>query len=99
MPSMTADDRPSVDPGAPLLHRHGHRRPDLLAAAGRISRSDSPHAFAAGLARRPVSPPRTRWMSRMDWTARVGRVYELDGQVLLLGVDHTANTTIHLASI
>ena len=26
----------------------------------------------------------------------VGRVYELDGQVLLLGVDHTANTTIHL---
>ena len=25
----------------------------------------------------------------------VGRVYELDGQVLLLGVDHTANTTIH----
>ena len=24
----------------------------------------------------------------------VGRVYELDGQVLLLGVDHTANTTI-----
>ncbi|MBW6465985.1 MAG: AAC(3) family N-acetyltransferase [Brevefilum sp.] len=27
----------------------------------------------------------------------VGRVYELDGQVLLLGVGHDANTTIHLA--
>ena len=27
------------------------------------------------------------------------RVYELDGQVLLLGVDHTANATIHWASI
>jgi len=26
----------------------------------------------------------------------VGRVYELDGQVLLLGVGHDANTTIHL---
>jgi aminoglycoside 3-N-acetyltransferase len=26
----------------------------------------------------------------------VGRVYELDGQVLLLGVDQTSNTTIHL---
>ena len=27
----------------------------------------------------------------------MGRVYELDGQVLLLGVGHDANTTIHLA--
>ena len=27
----------------------------------------------------------------------VGRVHELDGQVLLLGVGHDANTTIHLA--
>ena len=34
-------------------------------------------------------------MSRMDWTARLAGVYELDGQVLLLGVDHTANA-IHL---
>jgi aminoglycoside N3'-acetyltransferase len=29
----------------------------------------------------------------------VGRVHELDGQVLLLGVDHDADTTIHLAEI
>jgi aminoglycoside 3-N-acetyltransferase len=27
----------------------------------------------------------------------VGRVYEFDGQVLLLGVGHDANTTVHLA--
>jgi aminoglycoside 3-N-acetyltransferase len=27
----------------------------------------------------------------------VGRIYELDGQVLLLGAEHDANTTIHLA--
>jgi aminoglycoside 3-N-acetyltransferase len=27
----------------------------------------------------------------------VGRIYEFDGQVLLLGVGHDANTTIHLA--
>src|SRR5690606_3122955 len=27
----------------------------------------------------------------------VGRVYDLDGQVLLLGVGHDANTTVHLA--
>lgn len=29
----------------------------------------------------------------------VGRVYELDGQVLLLGVGHEADTTLHLAEI
>jgi aminoglycoside N3'-acetyltransferase len=29
----------------------------------------------------------------------VGRVHELDGQVLLLGVGHDANTTLHLAEL
>lgn len=29
----------------------------------------------------------------------VGRVYELDGKVLLLGVNHDANTTLHLAEL
>jgi len=29
----------------------------------------------------------------------VGRVHDLDGQVLLLGVNHDANTTIHLAEL
>ncbi len=29
----------------------------------------------------------------------VGRVYELDGQVLLLGVGHSENTTVHLAEV
>jgi aminoglycoside N3'-acetyltransferase len=29
----------------------------------------------------------------------IGRVYDLDGQVLLLGVGHEANTTLHLAEL
>ncbi len=29
----------------------------------------------------------------------VGRVHELDGKILLLGVNHDANTTIHLAEV
>jgi aminoglycoside N3'-acetyltransferase len=29
----------------------------------------------------------------------VGRVYDLDGKVLLIGVGHDANTTLHLAEI
>jgi aminoglycoside 3-N-acetyltransferase len=62
-----------------------------------VLRSDHPHAFAAagpqassilrdGLPLPPHIP-----------ASPVGRVHDLDGQVLLLGVDHDANTTIHLA--
>jgi aminoglycoside 3-N-acetyltransferase len=62
-----------------------------------VLRSDSPHAFAAKgpqasqiTAAHPVDVPH-------GLDSPVGRVYELDGQVLLLGVGHDANTTIHLA--
>ena len=66
------------------------RSPDVL-------RSDSPHAFAAIgprakeiTAAHPLDPPH-------GLNSPVGRAYELDAQVLLLGVGHYANTTIHLA--
>jgi aminoglycoside 3-N-acetyltransferase len=38
----------------------------------------------------PLSPPHGH-------DSPVGRVYDLDGQVLLLGVTHSENTTLHLA--
>lgn len=38
----------------------------------------------------PLSPPH-------GLDSPVGRVYDLDGQVLLLGVTHSENTTLHLA--
>ncbi|MGA9521098.1 MAG: AAC(3) family N-acetyltransferase [Myxococcaceae bacterium] len=38
----------------------------------------------------PLSPPH-------GLDSPVGRVFELDGQVLLLGVTHSENTTLHLA--
>ena len=61
-----------------------------------VLRSDSPHAFRRGWPagcpyHRPAPGGCPAWID-----SPVGRVYELDGQVLLLGVDHTANTTIHL---
>jgi aminoglycoside 3-N-acetyltransferase len=62
-----------------------------------VLRSDSPHAFAARgprtaeiTAPHPIDVPH-------GLDSPVGRAYELDGQVLLLGVGHDANTTIHLA--
>ena len=96
MPSMTDDDDNPYDaestpcPGMGVVADTFWRLPGVL-------RSDSPHAFAAVgpkspliTAPHPIDPPHGP-------DSPVGRVYELDGQVLLLGVDHDANTTVHLA--
>ena len=96
MPSMTGDDDHPFDPrttpciGLGIVADSFWRLPGVL-------RSDSPHAFAAIgpeavriTAPHPVDLPH-------GLNSPVGRVYELDGQVLLLGVGHDANTTIHLA--
>jgi aminoglycoside N3'-acetyltransferase len=62
-----------------------------------VLRSDNPHAFAASgpkaaevLADHPVDVPH-------GLDSPVGRVHDVDGDVLLLGIGHDANTTIHLA--
>jgi len=62
-----------------------------------VLRSDSPHAFAAigpharGITSdHPIDVPH-------GLDSPVGRVYELDGDVLLIGVGHDGDTTIHLA--
>ena len=62
-------------------------------------RSDSPHALQL-LARRPahITAPHPVDLPH-GLNSPVGRVYELDGQVLLLGVGHDSNTTIHWLSI
>jgi aminoglycoside 3-N-acetyltransferase len=96
MPSMSDDDDHPFDPrntdcrGMGVVADTFWRLPGVL-------RSDSPHAFAAIgpraaeiTAAHPVDVPHG-----MD--SPVGRIYELDGQVLLLGVGHDANTMIHLA--
>lgn len=64
-----------------------------------VRRSDHPNAFAARgpaaerILRDPLPlPPHIP-------ESPVGRVHELDGQVLFLGVNHDADTTIHLAEI
>ena len=64
-----------------------------------VLRSNHPQAFAAAgpqaerITQDPVPlPPHIA-------ESPIGRVHELDGQVLLLGVGHDANTTIHLAEL
>lgn len=96
MPSLSGDDEHVFDPRNTPTEDMGivaetfWRLPQVL-------RSDSPHAFAASgpLAARITAPHPPDVPHGLD--SPVGRVYELDGQVLLLGVGHSANTTIHLA--
>lgn len=96
MPSMSDDDDHPFDPrktdcrGMGIVADTFWRLPGVL-------RSDSPHAFAAIgpraaeiTAPHPVDAPH-------GLDSPVGRIYELDGYAVLLGVGHDANTTIHLA--
>jgi aminoglycoside 3-N-acetyltransferase len=96
MPSMTDEDDQPFNPrmtpclGMGVVANTFWQLPNVL-------RSDSPHAFAARgpeaariTAAHPVEVPH-------GMESPVGRVHELSGQVLLLGVGHDANTTIHLA--
>jgi aminoglycoside N3'-acetyltransferase len=96
MPSMTDDDDVPFDPasspcaGMGIVAETFWRMPGVL-------RTDNPHAFAAAgpeavriTAPQPVDVPHGA-------DSPVGRVRDLDGYVLLLGVGHDADTTIHLA--
>ncbi len=89
-PFDATETEPAPDPG--VVPRMFWRLPNVL-------RSNHPQAFAAvgaqaaevlrdGLPLPPHIPE-----------SPVGRVHELGGQVLLLGVNHDANTTIHLAEL
>lgn len=96
MPSMSDDDEVPFDPRATLCSSMGivaetfWRLPEVL-------RSDSPHAFAArGPSAASITRPHPVEVPH-GLDSPVGRVYELDGQVLLSGVGHDANTTVHLA--
>ena len=62
-----------------------------------VRRSDSPHSFAAhGPRAAEITAPHPPDFPHGP-DSPIGRVRDLDGQVLLLGVGHDANTTVHLA--
>ena len=97
MPSWTGDDERPFDPATTAAAADLGVVADTFWRRPGVVRSDHPFAFAAAgpQARRITAdalplPPHRR-------ESPVGRVHELDGQVLLLGVDHDADTTLHLA--
>lgn len=96
MPSMSWEDDHPFDPQTTPCPEMGIVANSFWRLPG-VLRSASPHAFAAAgplaeqiTADHPFAIPH-------GLASPVGRVYELAGQVLLLGVGHDANTTIHLA--
>jgi aminoglycoside 3-N-acetyltransferase len=98
MPSMCDDDEHPFDATSFSCRALGIVADTFWRLPG-VLRSDSPHAFAAvgpraaeitlphpvDIPHGPDSPP--------------GRVHAADGQVLLLGVGHDANTSVHLAEL
>ena len=65
----------------------------------RVSRSTHPFAFAARGARAEDVVTGALTLPPHAPASPVGRVHGLDGWVLLLGVGHDANTTLHLAEL
>lgn len=96
MPSFSDDDDSVFDPETSPCRSMGVVADTFWRLPG-VARSDSPHAFAArGPAARRITADRPLEVPH-GLQSPVGRVYELDGSVLLVGVGHDANTTLHLA--
>lgn len=96
MPSMSDDDDHPFDPRRTACHGMGVVADTFWRLSG-VFRSESPHAFAAiGPSAAEITAPHPVDVPH-GLDSPVGRIYELDGQVLLLGIGHDANTTIHLA--
>ncbi len=99
MPSWSADaDRP-FDPRVSVADPALGVVPQVFWRLTGVHRSAHVHAFAAAGPEAetilrdflPLPPHRAE--------SPVGRVRDLDGQILLLGVNHDANTTVHLAEL
>jgi aminoglycoside 3-N-acetyltransferase IV len=99
MMSSTGNDDEPFDPAKTPASPDLGITADLFWRLPGVLRSNHPQAFAAAgpqadrITRDPLPlPPHIP-------ESPIGRVHELDGQVLLLGVGHDANTTMHLAEL
>ena len=98
MPSWPGDDDHPFEPSAPSSPDLGVIADTFWRQPG-VIRTKHPFTFAAlgPRAERITSDPLPMPPHRLE--SAVGRVWELDGQVLLLGVGHDSDTTIHLAEV
>ncbi len=99
MPSWTGDDEVPFDPASTPAAEDLGTTADLFWRQPGVVRSDHSQAFAAigpraeAIVKTPLPlPPHVP-------DSPVGRVHDFDGQVLLLGVGHDADTSLHLAEL
>jgi aminoglycoside N3'-acetyltransferase len=99
MPSWSGDDdqlfEPTTTPAAPDLGIVA----DVFWRLPGVRRSNHCFAFAAIGARAAQITSDPLPLPPHIPASPLGRVYELNGQVLLLGVGHDANTSLHLAEL
>jgi aminoglycoside 3-N-acetyltransferase len=99
MPSWGDDDDSPFDPDRTAASSDLGVTAEIFRRMPNVKRSAHPFAFAAlgpnadAVTAGPLPiPPHAP-------TSPVGRVHDLDGQVLLLGVGHDSDSTIHLAEV
>lgn len=99
MPAWTGDDEAPFDPAATPASEDLGIVADTFWRMPGVVRSEHLQAFAA-------AGPQAAYINRDPLPlpphlpeSPVGRVHDLDGQVLLLGVGHEADTTLHLAEL
>jgi aminoglycoside N3'-acetyltransferase len=99
MPSWGSDDDVPFDSGTTVVDESLGITADMFWRLPGVRRSAHPFSFAAlgPLADAITADPLPLPPHRLE--SPVGRVFEHDGQILLLGVGHDANTTIHLAEV
>jgi aminoglycoside N3'-acetyltransferase len=99
VPSWTGDDDAPFDPATTPPAAELGIVPGLFWRLPGVLRSAHPMALAAigPMAARIVEGPLPLPPASPD--GPIGRVHDLDGQVLLLGVGHDADTTLHLAEL
>lgn len=98
-PSWTGDDDTPFDPArTPAAEDLGVVADTFWRMPG-VARSSHPFAFAAAGPRAEEITAGPLPLPPHIPESPVGRVHDLDGQVLLLGVNHDADTTLHLAEL
>jgi aminoglycoside N3'-acetyltransferase len=99
MPSMSDNDDIPFDPATGASAPDLGIVPALFWRIPGVARSNHPFAFAAVGPRAAAITADPLPLPPHIAASSVGRVHDLDGQVLLLGCGHDANTTLHLAEI
>jgi len=99
MPSWTGDDETPFDPETTSAAEDLGATADLFWRQPGVVRSDHLQAFAAIGPRAEVIVKTALPLPPHTPDSPAGRVHALDGQVLLLGVGHDADTSLHVAEL